>query len=156
MLRTHAATKWRRHNHPSSHLPNARTCTHTCSFSQKHTLSLTYTHTQVEALRCLQWRAFPHTATHCDTLQNNATNCNTLDTTARHVQASRCLQWRAFPHAATLCNTMQHHATHWNTSQHTATQLQHTCAFIVGFVMEGIPTYCNTLKKKGKNEKTET
>jgi len=104
------------------------------------------------------WRPSAELAHHCNTLQQNATNCNTMQYVAA---AAACCNTHMpqHTHAATHtccnielhqgpisapsegraphCNTLQHTATHCSTLQHTATHcntLQHTA------------THCNTLQ----------
>jgi len=104
------------------------------------------------------------TATHCITLQQAGTYCNTLQNKAWDLLFMHCntlhhtaTSWNllqhtaeqgsgltiyALQHTASHCNTLQHTATHFNLLQHTAERglglnihaLQHTA------------THCNTLR----------
>jgi len=61
-------------------------------------------------------------ATHCNTLQRNATCCNTFCNILQHTH-SHDMTCHLWSHTATHCNAMQHaathSATHCNTLQHT-------------------------------------
>jgi len=76
-----------------------------------------------------------HTAAHCNTLQHISAHCSTLQHTA-----ARC---STLQHKATQCNTVQHGATHYNTLQHTATHIApHTATHC--------NTHCNALQHTPK------
>jgi len=85
-----------------------------------------------------------HTATHrntCNTLQQTASHCNTLQHTATHCNTRNTLQ-----RTTTHCNALQHTSTHYNTLQHTATHcnaLQHTATHYD--TLQHNATHCNTL-----------
>ena len=65
------------------------------------------------ATLCNTLLSLQNTATQCNTLQHTPTHCNTLQHAAPFCGILR--------HVATHCNTLQHTARHCNTLQHTAT-----------------------------------
>jgi len=77
------------------------------------------------------------TATDCNTLQHTlqdtAPHCNPLQHTAIHCNTLQ--------HTAANCNTLQHTATHCNTLQHTATHCRTHCN-----TLQHTATHCNTLQ----------
>ena len=83
--------------------------------------------------------------THCITLQQTASPCNTVQHALLenlHLRFEITLQ-----HTATHCNTLQHTATHCSILQHTATHcstLQHTAAHCN--TLQHTAAHCNTLQ----------
>jgi len=101
-------------------------------------------------------------ATHCNTLQHFATQCNTMQRTATHcmhhrkglgiISATRCNTLQNLATSATPGDTLQHTATHCNTLQHAATRcttLQHTERTIKKVLTSSLQhtaTHCNALQ----------
>jgi len=96
-----------------------------------------------------QKETLQHTATHCNTLQQN---CHTLQPSATGVLQVVGRVGGLFNkelhdtlhHIASYCNTLQHTATHCNTLQHTATHQNSGAIHCI--ILHHTATLCNTLQ----------
>jgi len=59
---------------------------------------------------------WPHTATHCNTLQHTGHRLSMCDSRCATHILSLTTHCNTLQHTATHCNTLQHTATHWNMS----------------------------------------
>ena len=131
---THCNTLATHCNTPASH--NSLALVSASSLSSRppaHSLC-TLSDTQQHAATHLQ-----HTATHYNTLQHNATQCNALHPLVHTTGLCAC------QHTATRCNTLQHNTL--------ATHLQHTCNTLATH-LQHTATHCNSLQLTATHSNT--
>ena len=83
------------------------------------------------------------TATHCITLQQAGTYCNTLQNKARDLLFTPC---NTLHHTATHCNTLQHTSTYCNTLQSEGWDLTFTHCN----TLQHTATHCDTLQSEAQ------